>query len=78
MPSEKNWFLLARAMGSGELGATALLNLNCVQTVEIVSDTSIRLRFSETQTISVEGHVALDLVKHLMTKVICFDQELKA
>jgi hypothetical protein len=30
MPAEKNWFLLARTMESGEPGATALLNLDCV------------------------------------------------
>jgi hypothetical protein len=73
----KNWLFYSKTLESGEPGATALINLSSVRTVEIVSSNSLLLRFGPTggtDTITVEGQFALDLVKHLMTKVIRFDQ----
>jgi len=72
-----NWMFLTRTLESGESGPTGLLNLDCVQIVEIVSSSSLRLRFSETETVTIEGQPALDLVRYLMTKVIRFEQEPK-
>ena len=72
-----NWLFLTKTSDSGEAGSTVLLNLDCVQAVEIISNDSLRLRFSETQTITMEGQAALDLVNHLMTRVVRFDHEPK-
>jgi hypothetical protein len=73
---DKNWLFYTRTLESGEPGATALINLSCVRTVEIVSSNTLQLRYGPgpTETITVEGQFALDLVKHLMTRVIRFDQ----
>jgi hypothetical protein len=75
MATEKNWFPLSRTAETGKPGATALLNLDLVQSVEIISDRALKLRYSENQTISIEGKIALDLVRYLMTKTVHLDQD---
>ena len=70
---DKNWLFFRRPTESGE--TTALLNLDLVQSIEIVSQNSLILRFNQNQTISIEGQLALDLVKHLMTRVVRLDQQ---
>lgn len=68
----KNWVLLERPSETGQDGA--FVNLDLVQSVEIISQNSLKLRFSETQTISIEGPTAVDLVKYLMTKTVRLKQ----
>lgn len=64
-----DWFMLARTLPSGEPQA-ALINLDRAQTVEIISETSVTIRFSQNETISLEGQAARDLMAHLMAKAV--------
>ena len=64
--ADKNWWYLTKP----DLPHPILLNLDRVQAVEIISEQSLRLRFSDTMTMKVEGQQALDIVRHLMSKVI--------
>jgi hypothetical protein len=70
-----DWYILATTQSSGEPNQAALLNLDVVQTVEVISPTSVRVRFRENETISLEGQPALDLVQYLMAKGVRFGSE---
>lgn len=61
-----NWWPLSK---TGTPDGSAFLNLDLVQTVEFVSDGTIRVRFSETQTITIEGKDASNLLAYLSTKI---------
>jgi hypothetical protein len=71
---DKNWWFLTKP----DQPHPILLNLDRVQTVEIISEQSLRLRFSDTMTVKVEGQQALGIVKYLMSKAIQVEQNNKS
>ena len=67
---DSNWVVRARVSDAGQVTGAALLNLGCVRAVEIVSQSAVKLHFSETHTVTLDGKDATDFVGYLMKRAI--------
>jgi hypothetical protein len=62
---EKNWLFLSKT-GRWPI----LLNLDRIQSIEILSDNSLAVRFGEKDTINLDGIVASEVLACVMERAI--------